>query len=247
MWLSHKFLIPLRSVTNVKNHQSVSREEAAAIKSNALAFLQSLDTAYKQYFASSKLSEVNESYQKLNLLPQNPNVMAALAASQDAVAQALDDMSTMTDYIVLHFPKMEDGNNFGVTIQMTAIKQLQETVDALTKSLDELSKYFSARADAMDKVQLGSQTASETQKEENDGTATKTTITKETKKTSGQQEFHRVQAVYAIDVQYYALAKKAFRIVKSAYVANVDFLLKNQDKIEAPKGKEGGSNFSSMY
>ena len=182
-----------------------------------------------------------------NLIQQNPSIVAALGAAQDAVSQALDDMSTMIDYIVLHFPQMEDGNNFGVTVQMTAIKQLQDTTEALVKSLDELSKYYSARADAMDKLLLSSQTATETQKEENDGNDTKTTITKETKKSSGQQEFHRIQAVYAIDTQYYALAKKAFRTVKSAYVANVDFLLKNQDKIEAPKGLEGGSNFSSMY
>ncbi|KAI2501015.1 Proteasome activator pa28 beta subunit [Fragilaria crotonensis] len=230
-----------------KDHQSISRDEAEKIKSNAIAFLQSLELAYKVHFPLSKLSEVHQSFQMQNLIQQNPSVVAALGASQDAVSQALDDMSTMCDYIVLHFPQMEDGNNFGVTVQMTAIKQLQDTTEALVKSLDELSKYYSARADAMDKLLLSSQTATETQKEENDGKETKTTVTKETKKSSGQQEFHRLQAVYAIDTQYYALAKKAFRTVKSAYVANVDFLLKNQEKIEAPKGREGRSNFSSMY
>lgn len=229
-------------------HQSNSREEAQLIKTNAVAFLHSLDAAFKVHFSVSKLSEVKQAYQNQNLIQQNPHVISALAAGQDAVLQAMDDMSTMYDYINLHFPTMEDGNNFGVTVQMCAVKQLQDTIEGLSKSMDELVKYFAARADAMDKLQLATETASETQKEENErGKETKTTVTKETKKSSGHPEFHRIEAVYAIDTQYYAVAKKAFRTVKSAYVANVDFLLKNQDKLEAPKGNDGGSNFSAMY
>merc|ERR1711915_613089 len=141
----------------------------------------------------------------------------------------------------------EDGNNFGVTVQLAALKQLQDSSEALSKSLDELSKYYTARADAMDKLQLSSESSSETKKEENDGNESKTTVTKETKISSGKQEYHRVRAVYAVDTQYYAHARKALRTVRSAYLANLDFILKNCDKIEAPKGNSGASNFSSMY
>merc|ERR1711998_81455 len=148
-------------------------------------------------------------------------------------------MGNVEDYVMLHVPKMEDGNNFGVTVQLAALKQLQDSSEALSKSLDELSKYYTARADAMDKLQLSSENSSETKKEENDGN--------ETKISSGKQEFHRVQAVYAVDTQYYAHARKALRAVRSAYIANLDFILKNCDKIEAPKGNSGVSNFSSMY
>lgn len=206
-----------------------------------------LDAAYAQHFSVSKLSDVTASFVAQDYLQQNPAVSAALRASQDAVSQALEDLAMLQDYITLHIPQMEDGNNFGVTVQLAALKELKDSMDSLAKLLDELAKYYAARADAMDKLQLGSQTKSESTKEENDGSETKTTVTKETKSSSGQQEFHRVQAVYAVDTQYYAVAKKAFRAVKSTYVANIDFLLKNQDKIEAPKGTSGGSNFSSMY
>lgn len=190
---------------------------------------------------------MTQSYQTQNFIQQNPAVIAAISASQDVIAQAVDDMSVMEDYIMLHIPQMEDGNNFGVTVQLSALKQLQDSSEAMSKSIDELAKYYGARADVMDKLLLASETLSESKKEENDGTETKTTVTKETKSSSGQQSFHRVQAVYAVDTQYYAACKKAFRTVKSAYVANIDFLLKNQDKIELPKGTDGGSNFSSMY
>jgi uncharacterized protein (DUF934 family) len=200
----------------------------------------------KEHFAVNRLSEINQAFQTENFIIKNPKLMAAVAISQDAVSQAIDDMSTICDYITLHFPKMEDGNNFGVSVQMTALKQLQETTDALTKVLEDLSKYYTARADAMDKLQLASETASETQKEENDGSTNKKTTTKELKKSSGLQEFHRVQAVYAVDTHFYFLSKKALRSVRSAYVANIDFLMKNKEKIELPRGTERGS-IRSMY
>ena len=110
-----------------------------------------------------------------------------MVAAQDFVSQALDDMSTMCDYSVLHIPQVEGGHDFGVTVQMTAIKQLQAAIEALTKSMEELSTYYTARADAMDKLLLSSQTLSETTKEENEGNETKKTITKESKTTSCQQ------------------------------------------------------------
>jgi hypothetical protein len=237
----------IKKTKKSQSHQTESREEAALLKNNALSFLQQLDAAYKQHFSISKLSDVTQSYQTQNFIAQNPAVIAVIAVAQDVAVQAVDDLSIMEDYIMLHIPQMEDGNNFGVTVQLSALKQLQDSSEAMSKSIDDLSKYFSARADAMDKLQLANETLAESKKEENDGSESKTTVTKETKSTSGKQEFHRVQAVYAVDTQYYAAAKKTFRTVKSAYVANIDFLLKNQDKIELPKGSEGGSNFSSMY
>ena len=229
----------------VQNHQSQSRDEADYLKKNAVDFLQTLDAAYQRHFSVTKLSEVQRLYQQNQT--QNPAVEDALRASQDAVAQALEDMATLEDYIVLHVPQMEDGNNFGVTVQLAALKQLKETSEALHKLLDDMAKYYGARADAMDKLNLESESSSETKKEENDGKETKTTLTKESVQKKGQQTYHRVQAVYAVDTLYYAVAKKAFRAVKSAYIANLDFLLKNKEKLESPKGSGGGSNYASMF
>jgi len=218
------------------------------LKKNALSFLESLDSTYQQHFSISKLSEAKKTYTAQNFLEQNSTVIAALTASQDAVMQALDDISDMEDYIMLHIPQMEDGNNFGVTVQLEALRQLKGSSESLGKALGELFKYYSARADAMDKLKLSSENTSETKKEENDGTDTKTTVTKETKTSGGQQEFHRVEAVYAVDTQYYAIAKVSFRTVKSSYISNLDFVFKNTEKIEKPKGNDGGgSRFTSYY
>mmetsp|Transcript_5647 Transcript_5647/g.8183 ORF Transcript_5647/g.8183 Transcript_5647/m.8183 type:complete len:234 (+) Transcript_5647:56-757(+) len=230
-----------------EKYQTESLSKATLLKNNASNFLQNIESTFQQHFSIVKMSEAGRSYQTQELLQKNPVVIAALSASQDAVMQALDDFSNIEDYVTLHVPKMEDGNNFGVTVQLEALKQVQNSAEGLSKSLDELAKYYTARADAMDKLQLASENSSETKKEENDGKETKTTLTKETKMSCGKQEFHRVQAVYAVDTQYYAIARKTLRAVRSAYIANVDYIIKNFDKIEAPKGSSGVSSFNSMY
>eukprot|EP00957_Ditylum_brightwellii_P077773 5910102-Ditylum_brightwellii.AAC.1 len=60
---------------------------------------------------------------------------------------------------------MEDGNNFGVTVQMTISKFLKETRDEWSKLLEEFPKYYSTRADAVDKLGLSKTSSSETKTE----------------------------------------------------------------------------------
>mmetsp|Transcript_29141 Transcript_29141/g.67564 ORF Transcript_29141/g.67564 Transcript_29141/m.67564 type:complete len:234 (-) Transcript_29141:889-1590(-) len=227
--------------------QERAKAEATALMKNSSATLEALNAAYKNHFSGGKLSEVRKSFQDQNYLEENPAVVAALSDAQDAVAQALSDLRIVHDYVTLLIPKMEDGNNFGVTVQLAALKQIQDSSEELNKVFDEMPKYFSSRAEAVDKLGLKSESESETKKEEVEGDTTKTTTSKEWKSSTGKQRPLRVQAVYAIDIQYYASAQKAFRAAQSAYLANVDFVLKNTTKIEEPKGSSGGTNFSSMY
>merc|ERR1712137_594134 len=174
--------------------------------------------------------------------------LECLKTSREAVAQAIGDFAVLEQYITLHVPQMEDGNNFGVTVQLAALKQLKETAESLEKDLDLVPKYCKERADVMDKF-LGS--SSESSKEETteggENAGTKKTTTKEQSSRVNGAESHRKEAVLAIDIQFFTLAKKALMKVIGAYIANLDFILKNKDKIEKPKGNDGGSGFSSMY
>jgi hypothetical protein len=206
-----------------------------------------LDATYLQHFSSTSISAIQTDYSEKNYLTQNPALLAALAVTEDALAAVLRDFCVLEQYLTLAIPKVEDGNNFGVTIQLQALKQVQDATEALNKELDALPKYFTARADAMDKLGLPTKSSSESTKVET-GDETKTTTTKEeSTKAGGEPTYHRVQAVYAVDAQYYASCQKAFRAVMTAYLASIDFLLKNQSKIEAPKGNDGGTGFASMY
>ncbi len=206
-----------------------------------------MDATFTQHFSSTSISAVQTGFSDKNYLTQNPDLLAALAATEDSLASGLRDFAVLEQYLTLSIPKVEDGNNFGVTIQLQALKQLQDVSEAVFKDLDLLPKYFAARADAMDKLGLPVKAISESTKVET-GTEPKTTSTKEeSTKSGGEPPYYRVQAVYAVDAQYYTTCQKAFRALMTSYLACIDFLLKNQAKIDAPKGDDGGKGFTSMY
>jgi hypothetical protein len=159
---------------------------------------------------------------------------------------------------------MEDGNNFGVTVQLAALKYMSDNAEVLTKGLDELAKYYMARADAMEKCKLPSSsktvvvTVSQSEAtgkttEKGDANSTEQKTTKEEKETNSTNTtspelVYRQRAVTAIDVMYYAKAKALVQAALTAYAMAFDFLEKNKEKIAEPKGAPGaGSAYSSMY
>ena len=95
-----------------------------------------------------------------------------------------------------------------------------------------------------------SSTSSDSVKEETDGGGTKETTTKEQSTKSNRAESHRKEAVLAIDIQYYTLAKKTMQKVMATYISIVDdFVVKNKDKIQNQREAmvEVDSVVSSMY
>ena len=56
------------------------------------------------------------------------------------------------DWINLHIPKHEDGNNFGVEVQEEALQELVAVKEESATSLDEQSAYHVARASIMEKI-----------------------------------------------------------------------------------------------
>jgi len=147
---------------------------------------------------------------------------------------------------------MEDGNNFGVTVQMTVAKFLKETREELSKKLESIPAYFSSRADAVDKLGLPKTSSSNTKVEtsteskggkDGDETKSSVTTTKEEKESNGAKtDAHRTKAVLAIDVQCYADLFATINLLLTDYVTVLDNIEKNEDKLKAPKGS-GGSGF----
>ena len=163
---------------------------------------------------------------------------------------------------------MTDGNNFGVTVQMTVLKFLQEVKEKIETKLNDLPSYYSKRADAVDKLNIPQVTVTETKttsttssaetkggketddEENGDNRETKTsssTSLEEKKSGSPTAAFHRVQHVHAIDIQQYLSLQSSLAYCISSFVTILDHVEKNKAKLEQPKGSSGGSNFSSMY
>ena len=213
---------------------------------------------YAKLFPHSTLSQAAEALEK----DGGSSLASALAATVNLVDKVSTDLTAVEQFINLSLPQVEDGNNFGVTIQLAGLKHITEAQEKLDKSLEELMKYSSSRADALEKCKLPStsvtetSTVSESNSQENadDAKVTKSS-SKETKSVSTKtdpspspEQAIRQQALVAVDLLYYSKAKNAYTRAMNAYVAVIDFCDKNQQKINEPKGsRDGDTGYSSMY
>lgn len=58
----------------------------------------------------------------------------------------------LRDWIHLHTPKHEDGNNFGVEVQEEAIQELAAVTEDTQSTMEEQAAYHLARANIMEKI-----------------------------------------------------------------------------------------------
>eukprot|EP00574_Skeletonema_japonicum_P013678 CAMPEP_0201733170 /NCGR_PEP_ID=MMETSP0593-20130828/30807_1 /ASSEMBLY_ACC=CAM_ASM_000672 /TAXON_ID=267983 /ORGANISM="Skeletonema japonicum, Strain CCMP2506" /LENGTH=252 /DNA_ID=CAMNT_0048226269 /DNA_START=26 /DNA_END=784 /DNA_ORIENTATION=+ len=180
---------------------------------------------------------------------------------RDALVAAIGNIRILEKFIGLRVPQMEDGNNFGVTVQMMMAKLLKDKREQLEKSLSETSKYYSSRADAIDKFNHLSNTSKVETSSESTGkstggkdgdsntTSSNTSCETKTSTASDKIDAHRVKALAALDAQMYCDLKFALEGMVDDYLIILDNFEKNMDKLEHPRGKAYGgygSGGSSM-
>jgi hypothetical protein len=153
---------------------------------------------------------------------------------------------------------MEDGNNFGVTVQMTISKALKETKEALVKKMEVIPSYYTSRADLIDKFSLSKSTITQTKtttkldsKGGKDGDESKESCTQVTEeKTSGSviPADARVMALVKTDLNCYCNARIGMMDCKDSLLMIFDNIEKNFKKLTSPKGSGGyGGNTMGMY
>mmetsp|Transcript_254 Transcript_254/g.504 ORF Transcript_254/g.504 Transcript_254/m.504 type:complete len:256 (-) Transcript_254:133-900(-) len=183
----------------------------------------------------------------------NEVVDAAYKVTRDALAMGSQHTRVLERFVTLHVPQMEDGNNFGVTVQLMFSKLLSDEREKMDKALSESSKYYSSRADAIDKfshlpkssVTQSKSTSTSSAKGGKEGDENKdstSTSTEEKISTSdgGKINLHRVKALAALDAQTYIDLASALQSMVDGYVVILDNLQKNWDKLESPRGKGYG-------
>lgn len=156
-------------------------------------------------------------------------------------------------HVSTYLAGVQDGNNFGVTVQMMFSKLLKDERDKVDKALSETSKYYSSRADAIDKFShLPKTSVTETKStskstatggkdgDENKEAASSSTEEKTSTSDGGKINSHRVKALAALDAQIYVDLVSALQSMMDGYVVILDNLEKNWDKLENPRGKEYG-------
>lgn len=224
---------------------------------DSVAKLESLEAAFGSSFPYPSVSAAMTEFSAQDVsADSNAAVSKAVSTTLDAIASMAQDAQTLESFLHLHIPKMEDGNNFGVTVQLALLKEIGELQEAATKVMDELVGYASARGDALDKLKLPSSSSSVTK-----STSVSTTDGKQEDKTSEVKEEKtsdcdtsnvgyktRVAALASVDVLYYNKAQRGFQSLLTKYMATLNFMDLNKDKLEKPKGSQGSSSgYSSMY
>jgi hypothetical protein len=205
----------------------------------------------------SSLADIAAKYSTEETLELNADLSFSLQQVRNALHQAVGDVQILETYIHLLMPQMEDGNNFGVTVQMTVLKTMQDVRETLEKKLEELVSYYSKRADAIDKLGLKNTTSSTATtktssnttggKDGDESKKSNTTVNESKTTCSPTLPHYRVQHVHAIDVQQYASLQSSLKYCISTYIIVLDNVMKNKSKLEMPKGSSGGSNYSSMF
>lgn len=148
-------------------------------------------------------------------------------------------------------PKMEDGNNFGVNVQMTVAKVLKDTRESLLKKSEGILTYYNARADAVDKLSLEKKTSTTTSSS-NKTDSTKQEDKKESTSMASEEKVvkvvedkafqYRLMALVALDVNAYMNAKSGLMDCFNDFLMIVENVEKNKIKLTSPKGSNGGNS-----
>ncbi|TDH69633.1 hypothetical protein CCR75_009741 [Bremia lactucae] len=182
----------------------------------------------------------------------NGDVQALLAIVGDEVLQLLHTTQQLQLWIQLQVPKVEDGNNFGVEVQKYAFMHLKEAQVMWQKTWDSLAEYSAARATAVEKCHTKATSESSTtttvtsSKGGKDGDEEKSvtaTVEKECKAGTKAAE-DAIAAVVELDVKWYFNLLRALEGVRDQYAVTEDVIVKNQSKIELPRGKNDRAGFN---
>lgn len=68
------------------------------------------------------------------------------------ILQLVELCNTVKIWIQLNIPRMEDGNNFGVSVQEETVNELSRAEDSGFALLDTITKYYVTRGKLVSKV-----------------------------------------------------------------------------------------------
>lgn len=243
-------MVKSKAVSKLNAYKEASAKTVEAMLSSGKSDIEKIESSITELFPISESSKAEEAFQKelsSDLRGANSSVAKTIPVLRDTLLQGISNIQAIERWISLNIPIMEDGNNFGVSIQMTINESMKKKRECWTKKLDDIPSYYSARADAIDKLGLPKTTKSETKTEtksdstggkDGDESKTSTTVVKEEKNDEGflQSNYFRLKHLVSIDVQFYVSARMTMIDFLNDYIIILDAVEKNKEKLTAPKG-----------
>ncbi|XP_030761710.1 proteasome activator complex subunit 3 isoform X2 [Sitophilus oryzae] len=135
----------------------------------------------------------------------NKNLVELVELVKPHIRKLVEDSNTMKMWISFMIPKIEDGNNFGVSIQEDTLAEVQSVESEAAAFFDQISRYFISRGKLISKVA----------------------------KYPHIDDYRR--AVQELDEKEYLSLWLVMSEIRNRYCALHDIVLKNLDKIKKPR------------
>jgi len=85
-------------------------------------------------------------------IPSNKIIVDLLTILKREILDLIEMINTVKIWIQLNIPRIEDGNNFGVSIQEETVSELSRAEDSGFTLLESITKYFVTRAKLVSKI-----------------------------------------------------------------------------------------------
>jgi len=135
----------------------------------------------------------------------NKHLVDLVASVKPHIRKLVEDSNLMKMWISFMIPKIEDGNNFGVSIQEDTLAEVQSVESEAAAFFDQISRYFISRGKLISKVA----------------------------KYPHIDDYRR--AVQELDEKEYLSLWLVMSEIRNRYCALHDIVLKNLDKIKKPR------------
>uniref|UniRef100_A0A3Q4AR01 Proteasome activator complex subunit 1 n=1 Tax=Mola mola TaxID=94237 RepID=A0A3Q4AR01_MOLML len=136
----------------------------------------------------------------------NERVESLLQEVKPQIQTLKEKLNTVSMWVQLQIPKIEDGNNFGVAVQEKVFELLTNTRTKIEGFQTQISKYYSERGDAVAKAA----------------------------KQSHVGDYR--QLVHELDQYQYSELRLVVLDICNTYAVLYDIITKNYDKIKKPRG-----------
>lgn len=84
--------------------------------------------------------------------PSNKILSELIQTVKPHIKQLVEDSNVLKMWISFLIPKIEDGNNFGVSIQEDILAEIQSVESEAAAFFDQISRYYASRAKVISKV-----------------------------------------------------------------------------------------------
>lgn len=145
------------------------------------------------------------------MIPSNKSLTEIIKILKPNIKQLIEDTNALKMWVSLLIPKIEDGNNFGVSVQEDTLAEIQQVEVESANYLEQVSRYYAARGKLVTKVV----------------------------KYPFIEDYRR--AVEELDERQYLSMSLTMHEIRNRYSTLHDIVIKNFDKIKKPRSSNTDS------